>query len=109
MRTGMLVSPVIISTPPCKFQSLDIKTELSIGIILQPSESGCGIGTSTISASYMYMYMYIQTILHWYSVRTLTFKPITCTVKPLLKGQPRGITKLAFVDRWPLFGASETT
>ena len=70
MRTGMLVSPVIISTPPCKFQGIDITTDLSIGIILQPSESGCGIGTSTISASYMYIY--IQTILHWYSVRTLT-------------------------------------
>ena len=31
------------------------------------------------------------------------------TVKPVYKGQPRGITKVAFVDRWPLFGASETT
>jgi len=31
------------------------------------------------------------------------------TVKPIYKGQPRGITKVAFVDRWPLFGASETT
>jgi len=25
------------------------------------------------------------------------------------KGQPRGITNVASVDRWPLFGASETT
>ena len=25
------------------------------------------------------------------------------------KGQSRGITKVAFVDRWLLFGASETT
>jgi len=31
------------------------------------------------------------------------------TVKPVYKGQPQGITKMAFVDRWPLFGASETT
>jgi len=31
------------------------------------------------------------------------------TVKPVYKGQPRGITKVASVDRWPLFGASETT
>ena len=26
-----------------------------------------------------------------------------------ITGQPRGITKMAFVDKWPLFGASETT
>jgi len=31
------------------------------------------------------------------------------TVKPVYKGQPRGTTKVAFVDRWSLFGASETT
>ena len=31
------------------------------------------------------------------------------TVKTVYKGQPRGITKVAFADRWPLFGASETT
>ena len=33
----------------------------------------------------------------------------TTDYKPVYKGQPRGITKVAFVDRWPLFGASETT
>jgi len=26
------------------------------------------------------------------------------TVKPVYNGQPWGITKVAFVDRWPLFG-----
>ena len=31
------------------------------------------------------------------------------TVKPVYNGQPQGITKVAFVDKWPLFGASETT
>ena len=31
------------------------------------------------------------------------------TVKPVYKGQPRGITKVAFADRWPLFDALETT
>jgi len=31
------------------------------------------------------------------------------TVKPVYNGQPRGITKVAFVDKWPLFGVSETT
>ena len=30
------------------------------------------------------------------------------TYKPVYKGQPRGITKVTFVDRWPLLGASET-
>ena len=30
-------------------------------------------------------------------------------VKPVYKGQPRGITTVASVDRWPLFRASETT
>ena len=34
---------------------------------------------------------------------------VTSTVKPVYKCQPQGITKVAFVDRWPLFGASETT
>ena len=29
--------------------------------------------------------------------------------KPVYNGQPRGITKVSFVDKWPLFGASETT
>jgi len=29
-------------------------------------------------------------------------------VKPVYKGQPRGTTKVAFVDRWPLFRESET-
>ena len=32
----------------------------------------------------------------------------TCTVKPVYTGRPRGITIVAFVDRWLLFGASET-
>jgi len=37
------------------------------------------------------------------------FSPLSeYTVKPVYKGQPRGITKVALVDRWPLFGASET-
>ena len=31
------------------------------------------------------------------------------TVKTVYKGQSQGITKVASVDRWPLFGASETT
>jgi len=31
------------------------------------------------------------------------------TVKTVYKGQPRGITKVAFADRWPLFRMSETT
>jgi len=31
------------------------------------------------------------------------------TVKPVYNGQPRGITNVAFVDRWPLFGASKTS
>ena len=30
-------------------------------------------------------------------------------VKPVYKGQSRGIPKVASVDRWPLFEASETT
>ena len=30
-------------------------------------------------------------------------------VKPVYKGQPRGITKVAVVNRWPLFRVSETT
>ena len=30
-------------------------------------------------------------------------------VKPVYNGQPRGITKVAFVDKWPFFGASETS
>ena len=29
--------------------------------------------------------------------------------KPVYNGQPRGITKVAFVDKWPLFRTSETT
>ena len=31
------------------------------------------------------------------------------TVKPVYNGQLRGITKVVFVDKWPLFGASEIT
>jgi len=31
------------------------------------------------------------------------------TVKNVYKGQPQGITKVAFADRWPLFRTSETT
>ena len=31
------------------------------------------------------------------------------TVKHIYKGQPLGTTKVAFVDRWPLFRALETT
>ena len=31
------------------------------------------------------------------------------TVKPVYNGQLRATTKVTFVDRWPLFGASETT
>jgi len=31
------------------------------------------------------------------------------TVKPVYKGQPRGITKVAVLNRWPLFRVSETT
>jgi len=31
------------------------------------------------------------------------------TVKHIYKGQPLGTTKVAFVDRWPLFRTSETT
>ena len=30
-------------------------------------------------------------------------------VKPVYKGQTQGITKLAFVYKWPLFRASEAT
>ena len=30
-------------------------------------------------------------------------------VKPVYKGQSLGITKMALVNRWPLFVASETT
>ena len=33
----------------------------------------------------------------------------TSTVKPVYKCQPRGISNVAFVDEWPLFGASKTT
>ena len=29
--------------------------------------------------------------------------------KPVYNGQPRGITKVAFVDKWPLFRTSEIT
>ena len=29
--------------------------------------------------------------------------------KPVYEGQPRGITKVVFADRWPLFRKSETT
>jgi len=28
--------------------------------------------------------------------------------KPVYKGQPRGIAKVAFVDKWPLSSASKT-
>jgi len=31
------------------------------------------------------------------------------TFKPVYNGQRRGITNVAFVDMWPLFGASETS
>jgi len=30
------------------------------------------------------------------------------TFKPVYKSQPWGIAKVAFVERWHLFGASET-
>jgi len=33
----------------------------------------------------------------------------TNTVKPVYNGEPRGIGKVALIDKWPLFGASETT
>jgi len=32
---------------------------------------------------------------------------IVNTVKPVYNSQPRGITEVTFVDRWPLFGASD--
>ena len=30
-------------------------------------------------------------------------------IKPVYNGHSQGITKKAFVNRWPLYGASETT
>jgi len=41
-------------------------------------------------------FIYISMYRTWY------------TVKTVYKGQPRGITKVAFADRWPLFRTSET-
>ena len=36
------------------------------------------------------------------------FIAFTCTIKPAYNGQPRQLQKVAFVDRWPLFRATET-
>ena len=48
----------------------------------------------------------INLILIWNLYGTAIY-----TVEPVYTGQPQGITKVAFVDKWPkiMFGASETT
>ena len=52
------------------------------------------------------------TLAHTFSSKPLIQFPFVSdkpfTIKPVYNGQPRGITKVAFVDKWPLFGASET-
>ena len=43
-------------------------------------------------------------------IRITTLKLVKYyTVKPVYNSQPQGMTKVAFVDRWPLFRALETT
>ena len=53
--------------------------------------------------------LYFYFTLNHKNVWFQSFKLFVNTVKPVYNGQLRGIIKLAFVDKWPLFKSSETT
>ena len=49
-------------------------------------------------------YAYLEYFVFYHNLGTHRYN----TVKPVYKGQSGGIIKVAFVDRWPLFRASES-